>query len=130
MTQDEDWEAVQQRQREATDKASAWSDADRAKTVTTATADPELTGQDIEPGRALTPEERAALPPWAEVLRPGRAIIAAGWVTRVMLIDPSRDMLMLHVEGQTQSAEKRQARALRGLKPKHVQRRQRRAGRK
>lgn len=109
------------------EKTSAWSDEDRKKTVTTATADPELTGQDIEPGRPLTDEERAALPPWAEAFRPGRAIIAGGWVLRVVLIDPSRDMLLLHLDGQTHSAEKRErlakVRALNGSKTKHVQRR-------
>lgn len=111
----------------ADEKKSAWDDAPRVEPdPETPAPDPELTGLDIAPGVPLTPEQVAALPPWVPVLRPGRVIIANGWVTRVVLVDPSRGFVMLHVEGPTQSKLKAVARAERGLKPKHVQRKQKR----
>ena len=105
------------------EKVSAWDAAPR--TEPEPAKDPELTGLDIDPGRELTPEERAAFPPWVETFRPGRAMTFGGWLVRVVLIDPTRGMLMVHVEGQTKSARKAQARMRNGFTPKHVLRRER-----
>lgn len=110
---------------------SNWTDAERDRDAKLAASGgddgPELTGLELEPGRELTEDERKTLPPWADTFRPGRAIVAAGWVTRVVLIDPSKDMLLVHIEGMTRSAEKAVARAKAADAPKsrHKQKAQR-----
>lgn len=100
----------------APEKRSAWTDAQREDHVKIAEGieaqgkggpGPEITGLELDPGRDLTPEERKALPPWAEQLRPGRGVAIDGWNTRIVLIDPVRSMVLLFVEGPTQEARKR-----------------------
>jgi hypothetical protein len=98
------------------EKSTAWTDAQRDAHVKIAEGieaegkggpGSEITGLELDPGRELTPEERKALPPWAEQLRPGRGVAIDGWVTRIVLIDPARSMLLLFVEGPSQGTTKK-----------------------
>lgn len=101
-------------------KSTAWTDDARdagAKIAEDATAavehdhaggGSELTGLELAPDRELTREERDALPSWVQVLRPGLSVTIGGWRTRIVLIDPWRNMLMLHVGEPTNSAVKRE----------------------
>jgi len=108
---------------------SNWTDEERERDAKLAArggdSGPELTGLELPPGEELTEEERKNLPPWAETFRPGRPSVAAGWITRVLLIDPSKHMLLALVSGMTRSAEKAIARSTTVPHSRHKQKAQR-----